>query len=93
MSANEARDRVQRGLHFMRHAMNEAAKEGRAQVGILFVRPDGTGQLVARFDAPSFFEDIAEALELGPLTDEQLEDAEDLRAWDRAKAKVLGGGT
>lgn len=67
---DEAKTRLLAALPHLRFAMAEAAKNGRAQVGILCLKPDRTGQIVAQFDAPDFFNDLAEVLGAPPQSED-----------------------
>lgn len=66
----EAQQRLLQALPHMRIAANKAHEEGSVQLGILAVQPDGSGQVKMRFDADSFFEDLALALNAPPLTEQ-----------------------
>jgi hypothetical protein len=46
-------------IGYMRHAVKVAAESGDVEIGILSVKPDGTGKIVAMFEAPEFFDDLA----------------------------------
>jgi len=46
-------------IGYMRHAAKDAAKDGAVEIGILSVKESGAGRVVARFEAPEFFEDLA----------------------------------
>ncbi len=66
----EARDKMLKAITFMRHAVKEAAKKGEVHFGILAVNPDGSGQVVARFEAPEFFDDLAAIIDAPEQTEE-----------------------
>jgi hypothetical protein len=46
-------------IGYMRHAAKDAAKDGVVEIGILSVKESGAGRVVARFEAPEFFDDLA----------------------------------
>jgi hypothetical protein len=56
-------------------AKAEAGADGKALFGILVTKPDGTGKVVATFEAPEFVEDLAKLLDAPPLTEEDRADA------------------
>jgi len=55
----EARARLLEVIKHLRYASKEASAEGKVQLGILSVKPEGGGRIVASMDAGSFIEDIA----------------------------------
>src|SRR5271154_1840659 len=69
-------------IPYMRHAIAKAAKDGRAYVGILSVNPEGGGRVVAQFDAPEFFDELALLLDAPPQTYEDDLDAEAVALLD-----------
>jgi hypothetical protein len=71
-------------IPFMRHAMKQASQEGQAKIGILSVR-EGGGTVVAQFDAPEFFDELALIVGAPPQTEE-----DDLNAGARAIIDRLG---
>jgi hypothetical protein len=52
-------DKMKKALPFMRHAVKLAAADGAVHFGILSVRPDGSGTVMAKFEAAEFFDDLA----------------------------------
>lgn len=66
----EIREKLLAALPHLRYAMKEAAQKGRPQVGILAATEDGGGQVVARFEAPEFFDDLAVLIDAPPQTEE-----------------------
>lgn len=71
---DDAKARLLTALPFLRHAMEEALAEagegGNAGLGIIATKADGSGKVIARFEAPAFFEDLAEVLGASELSDE-----------------------
>jgi hypothetical protein len=54
----EAKNRLLIALPYMRKAVEDAKKKGSVQIGILSIKPDGSGNIEMRFDADDFFNDI-----------------------------------
>ena len=57
-------------LPYMRHAAKEASETGKVFIGILSVNDDGSGRVVARFEGPEFFDDLALVLGAPDQTEE-----------------------
>jgi len=75
----------------LRHALRLAKQAGgHVQIGFLSVHPNGTGQIVCRFDADEFVEDLAAVLDMGPEMDEQRTATTAKELADRI---VAAGGT
>jgi len=72
---DRAIDKMLIALPYMRHAVKDAAGTGKVHIGILSVKEDGSGRVVAKFEAPEFFEDLALILDAPKQTEE-----DDLRA-------------
>jgi len=66
----EARRKMLEALPHFRHAVRQAAAEGKVMIGVLSVKDDGSGRVSARFDAPEFFEDLAALLDAPPETED-----------------------
>lgn len=75
MSKEDAIARLKTAVPFLRDAIQTAKANGKAEVGILAVQPEGNGQIVAQFDANEFLADLCEALEV-PLENTQEEQLE-----------------
>jgi hypothetical protein len=58
----ESRQRLLSVIKHLRYAVAEAAKGGKVQLGILSVKPDGSGNVVARMEVKEFVDDLAKAL-------------------------------
>lgn len=62
-------------MHHFRHAIEQAkitaGSTGTVGLGILAVRPDGSGRIIAQLEAPEFFEDLALVIGARPSTDEE----------------------
>ena len=82
--AEEARQKMLKAITFMRHAAKEASKKGVVYIGILAVNPDETGQVVARFEAPGFFDDLAALIDAPDQTEDDDLGALALRLADNA---------
>lgn len=61
---------------YLMHSVEKAKEEGEVQLGILSVKPDGTGQIISQFQADEFLADLAAVIEAPPVTKEQFADAE-----------------
>lgn len=79
----EAIKKMLTALPYMRHAMAEAAKNGSPHIGILSVKPDGSGRVEAKFEAPEFFKDLAVILDAPAQTEEDNLNAGALSILDR----------
>jgi len=66
----KARKKMLKAIPFMRHAVKDAAKKGAVYFGILAVNSDETGQVVARFEASEFFDDLAALIDAPDQTEE-----------------------
>jgi hypothetical protein len=62
-------------LPHLRYAVETAALEGTVELGVLSTKPDGSGRLQCRFEAPGFVEDLALLLGAGPMTAEDRQEA------------------
>lgn len=71
---DEIRNKVLRVLPHLRFAQEEAKKVagegGRVLIGIISVKPDGAGKVLATFEAGEFIEDIAALIDAPALTEE-----------------------
>jgi hypothetical protein len=56
-------------------AKEMAGDTGTVGLAIVALQPDGSGEVVARLEAPEFFEDVALAIDAGPSTEEDLQEA------------------
>jgi hypothetical protein len=68
LKQTEAKDRLLVALPYLRDAADKARSKGAVHLGILAVQPSGSGQITMRFEADSFFEDLALVLDAPPLT-------------------------
>ena len=66
----QAIETLRAALPYFRKAVADAKKQGIVQLGVMATNPDGSGQVVMRFDSEDFFEDLALVLDAGPQTDE-----------------------
>jgi hypothetical protein len=66
-----ARQNVLQVIPHLRLAMTKAAAQGKLQLGILAITPDGGGKIVARLDVGDFIEDLSRALNAPPQTEEE----------------------
>ncbi len=71
VTLEEAKEKIKQVLPYLRVAVEDAAKKGRPQLGVLAVNDDGSGTVVCQLEAPEFFEDLALVIGVGPLTKEQ----------------------
>lgn len=78
-----ARNRMLQVIHFLRSSMAEAKKNGAPKIGILSVKEDGSGKVIAQLDAPEFVVDLCRILGV-PVSNTQKEDA------DAAAMRILG---
>jgi hypothetical protein len=84
-SKEKARARLLEALPYFRHAANNAKEGGKIQLGILSVKDGKSGQIVARFDADDFFDDLALILDAPPQTKN-----DDMRAAAEALLQSFG---
>lgn len=56
-------------------AKREAGPDGKALFGILVTKADGTGKVLATFEAGELVEDIAKLIDAPPFTEEDRADA------------------
>ena len=66
----QAIEKLRDALPYFRKAVADAKKQGNVQLGVMATNPDGSGQVLMRFDSEDFFEDLALVLDLGPQTEE-----------------------
>jgi hypothetical protein len=78
----EARQKMLKAITFMRHAVKDAALKGEVHFGILAVKPDGSGSVVARFEALEFFDDLAALIDAPEQTEEDDLEASALKLAD-----------
>ena len=62
----------------LRFAIQDANLTGMAKLGVISVKPDQTGRIVAQFEA-DFIEDLALVLDVPPQSDEDNADAAALK--------------
>lgn len=71
---DELRKKVLLALPHLRFAAEEAKAEagtdGKVLFGVLVKKPDGTGRVLATFDAGEFVEDMAALIDAPPMTEE-----------------------
>jgi len=84
---DELRKKMLLALPHLRFASDEAKKEagegGKVLFGILVKKTDGTGKVLATFDAGEFAEDLAILLDAPPLTEEDRADARATQFLDK----------
>lgn len=85
---DEIREKLLLALPYFRNAMKKATAEAppgsTIGVGILHYTRSGSGKIVAKFEAPEFFEDIAMLIDAPAYTE-----ADDAMANEQAKADEL----
>lgn len=57
-------------LDYFRHAVSQAEKKGLPQLAVIAARPDGSGQIICRFECAAFFSDLAALLGVGEQTED-----------------------
>ena len=67
----EAAARLLEALPIFRKAVSDASTRGLPQLGIIAANPDGSGQVLIRFDAGDLFEDLALVLGAEPWSEEE----------------------
>lgn len=76
---DELRKKLLLVLPHLRFASEEAKTEagdgGKVLFGVLVMKSDRTGKVVATFEAPEFVEDLAKLLDAPPFTEEDRADA------------------
>lgn len=69
----QAKERMLAALPYLRHAVRQAKKTGKVQFGILSTSEEGSGRIIAKFDADEFFDDLEVILGAPPQsTEDQL---------------------
>lgn len=66
----QAIEKLRGALPYFRKAVVDAKKQGNVQLGVMATNPDGSGQVLMRFDSEDFFDDLALVLGVGPQTEE-----------------------
>lgn len=66
----EAKERLLSALPHFRHAASLAKRDGKMMLGILSVNDDRTGKVISRFEADTFFDDLAAILDAPPQSEE-----------------------
>ena len=84
----EAKLQLTAALPLFRTAANKAKANGTAMLGILSVNPDGSGNVMARFECEEFFEDLALILGVGEITEEQKGEVEAFEFLSKNDIKV-----
>jgi hypothetical protein len=74
----EAAARLLEALPLFRKAVSDASLRGLPQLGIIACNPDGSGQVLVRFDAGDLFEDLALVLGAAPWSEEESKKADTL---------------
>lgn len=68
---DQAKERLLLALPYLRNAVAQAKqKTGRAQIAVLATNPNGSGNLIARFEADEFFADLEAVLGAAAQTEE-----------------------
>lgn len=68
----EAKKRLQDGVPYLRHAIENAKKEtGIVKLAIVSKNPDGSGKIFCEFDFEDFLNDVCTVAEIGAQTEEQ----------------------
>lgn len=71
-TVEEAKNNLMKALPILRVSMEEASKNGcTAGIGIISYIKNGGGNVIVRFEAPEFMEDLAIVLGVGPMTDDE----------------------
>lgn len=83
----ESKQRLLEVIKHLRYAAKQAAAEGKVELGILAVKPDGGGQIIVRMEAGDFIEDIAKVI---GAPDPTTEDEEDAKAFEFLSKHGLG---
>ena len=69
----KAREKILLALPHFRYAVKEASEKGIMKLGILSYKDDGSGRVVASFEAQEFFDDLATALGAPPRSEDDME--------------------
>lgn len=85
-------DKMKKAVPFMRHAAKLAAEGGAVHIGILCVRPDGSGSVIAKFEGPEFFDDLALIVGAPEQTEEDEMAASAQELLDKLGARGGAGG-
>jgi hypothetical protein len=57
-------------VKYLRYSVKKASADGELEIGILSVKPDGSGKVESRFRANEFIEDIATVIDAPAYTEE-----------------------
>ena len=67
-----AKERLQAGVPYLRHAIQNAKKEtGVVKLAIVSKNPDGSGKIFCEFDFEDFLKDVCTVAEIGEQTEKQ----------------------